>query len=447
MPQIQMLILSWTGYAALLLLLPITYPGRDTNLASLSLVAWCAVALIAAVAASLMSANRPAGMVAVRFASTLRMVHLVACARWSLLLSLVGLACLIVDRVFIQGIDFSKGIAVARYVWGESGETRAGVSSLFSVLGYFFGFFFFVTAVLLQLHWERFTARDRKLLLAGVVCLVFANSALTGGRTILLIALAMSVAAGVLRASIGLRWFPGRSLRVLGLGLVALLMAVSYSLYVFSERASASDTPAAVYSTGFAKYLGGTPTRAYHELDELPSAVLPAAHFGVVAGMYLTHSYGTFVYMLDARERSGSILFGFVRSLLERSGLRGVAAGEWSLAGRFPSLPGGLFYDFGWAGFYAGALFLGLSLGLSPLLARLNFAGGVGLVVACLVLICALLSPLLFALDVLSVPFMIIGFLANEVALRLSGLKGSWLLVGQEVRALGRVSRDGEVAG
>jgi hypothetical protein len=434
MQHIRPLTLAWAGYGTLLLLLPISYLGREADLAGLSMVAWCALAFGAAFVGAQINNLTLRRLDVLNRVPTLRLVHLLVCARWSLALSVVGLLCLIVDRVLIQGIDFSRGIAVARYLWAESAESRSGVSSVYSVAGYFFGSFFFVSAAVIQLHWERIARGDRRILLTGVATLILMNSVLTGGRTVLLIALAMWMAIAALRASIGLSWFPGRFFRVITLAGTVLVFATGYVLYVFGERASAGDIPAATYSSGFATYLGGTPTRGYFEIDPLTDGLSPAAHFGVVAGMYLTHSYGTFVYILGDSDRPGSILFGYVRSLLERIGFRGVAASEWSLAGRFPSLPGALVYDFGWFGFYVGALLVGIGVGIAPLISRLDSVGGLGLACACVLVVCGILSPLLFAMDVLIMPFMILGFVANETALRLAGLRGNWLLVGSDVQ-------------
>src|SRR5690606_20032397 len=62
-----------------------------------------------------------------------------------ILLSAIGLALLIYDRLVIQDIDFGAGLAAARMQWMEQGRSRTSPSSMFSVLGYLFGSVYFAS--------------------------------------------------------------------------------------------------------------------------------------------------------------------------------------------------------------------------------------------------------------------------------------------------------------
>ena len=59
----------------------------------------------------------------------------------------VDLAALTYDKLFIQKIDYSAGLAFAREEWRQLGEEREGqASSIFSVIGYLLGSSYYVAA-------------------------------------------------------------------------------------------------------------------------------------------------------------------------------------------------------------------------------------------------------------------------------------------------------------
>lgn len=434
--HIQIYLFTWLGYFALLALLPVRYGTLQSSVAALSLLLWVALSIIAAYlthhafarqeirrGASALDLGRP-----LEAADLRRLIFL------SITIAMFGFVALAYDRVVIQGIDFSQGIAVARQLWRRSGEERDGVSSIFSVLGYLFGFSFFVAATLAHLHWELLSRRMRRHVIVWVTFLVLANSLLTGGRSVILIQLACIAATGAIRAMRGRTMMPGRGARIwVGIG-VGLLVAVSYSVYVFSWRAAADDTLPERYAHGMLHYLGGEPTVAFTRLAHLPYSLAATAQFGTVAGAYLTHSYGTFESVLDMQERPGRVTFGFARYLSAKLGLSPPESVEWALGGRFLSLPGSLWYDFGWAGFYGGAVVLGCFLGALAYLIALRRGGGLALCAALVVLVTALLAPLLLAIDLLSVPFLILGFILVDGVHRLWHGPTNWTLVSRPVR-------------
>lgn len=434
--QVHLYLGVWAGYFVLLVLLPVRYGALQEFLAAGSLILWVGLSALAAYATSALFGRRQFSLSAAAQSARrpLDSRDLNRIVLIGLGMGAVGFVALAFDRIVIQGVDFTQGIAVARQLWQQGGEEREGVSSVFSVIGYLVGFGFFVSTTFAHLHWERLTKRMRLVVIIGASFLVVANSFLAGGRSVVLIQLACIVATGGLRALLGLRMFPGRSSRtLLGIALTSIL-AMSYAIYVFSERAEAGGTMPERYAHEMLRYLGGEPTEQFFSLGDLPFFTASTAQFGTVAGAYLTHSFGTFESVLEIRATPGDVSFGFIRELLVKLGVVDAASDEWILGGRFLSLPGSLWYDFGWLGFYLGALVLGCLLGSVPAIVAIVGGGGLSVCAALVLLITGLLAPLLLAIDIMCVPFLITGFVIVDTAHRMWFGPTSWFFVGRPVR-------------
>jgi hypothetical protein len=85
-------------------------------------------------------------------------------------------------------------------------------------------------------------------------------------------------------------------------------------------------------------------------------------------------------------------------------------------------------------GFYAGALVVGVLIGLAPRLIAVREGGGISLVVCMIILITGLVAPLVVSIDILSVPFLVLGFLQVDLVNRMLAGPGNWLWVSRPVR-------------
>ncbi len=214
-----------------------------------------------------------------------------------------------------------------------------------------------------------------------------------------------------------------------------MILCVGYSLYVFSARAQLGNTLPERYAAGMLGFLGATPTAGFYKLNMLPSAAAATAQFATVAGAYLTHSYGTFESVLSMDATPGNASFGFVRDILSKVGLGEPGTEQWILTGRFLSVPGALWYDFGWFGFVAGAVLIGVLMGSAPRVLMLRSGAGLSMVAVLVILLTAFLAPLLLSIDILSVPFLVLGFIQVDVIQRLVwGGGGNWLHISHVVR-------------
>jgi len=432
-PHINLYIAVWIGYCALILILPVRYGRLESFTTAVSLLLWVLVSAVVAYGVHAVfgrGADQRRRYVAGRPLETSDVVRIVYIG---MILSAVGFACLFFDRVVLQGIDYSRGIAIARELWRRAGESREGVSSVFSVVGYIIGFSFFCSIAVAQLHWERIGKAARRVVIFGGIVLVMANSLLIGGRSIVLVQLAAIVAIGGFRKSLGLAAFPGRVGRVFLIGGALFVLGLGYSIYVFGARAAAGGGLPALYVEGTLPWLGGEPTDAFFALERLPEALADTAALGTLAGAYLTHSFGTFESALEFGGTPGTVSFIFVRELLAKMGLIAAPTEALAFEGRFLSLPGSLWYDFGWVGFYVGAVVMGVLIGVVPAVLSWSRGGGIAICIAMTLLLTALLAPMVMAMDILCVPFMVIGFGLVDMVHRLRGGGGNWLVVGRRV--------------
>ncbi len=347
----------------------------------------------------------------------------VSIARAAMLLSVVGFVSLAYDRVVVQGIDYSAGVAVAREQWRVLGEERDGApSSAFSVMGYLLGSAYFVTVVLAITQAKSFSKRERTTALVGAFVLMMANSALSGGRSNVLLLAALVWSAFSARRALTLRVLMGAAIQRMVLKGLAFL-ALAYTVYIFYERAEAGGDSALDYVIDFLPYLGLDVDPGFQgTLDGGPLSSLGAML--VLAVSYVTHSFATTAAIIDGPMEDKTIVFLHMATILHKLGILGAPDGDWFLAGRLPSLPGALWHQFGVFGFFLASLCLGaMAAGARVWLAcqphRLLPLGVYVLLDTTL-----LLSPALFAGDFLSFPFVAGSFVMLAVGSRMGRAAG-----------------------
>lgn len=415
-------VLAWVLYFLGVALLPASSMFGPMSEAVLLQLAFALLAGVAALATWLLSdgiASRPPtkdGGDSVVDDDRLRLA-----SRVSLALSGAGLLALFVDKVFVQHIDYLAGLAAARIEWASLGAERDGISSMWSALGYLLSTCFFVSVCLLVMRAEIFSAPERAIAWVSSFALVLGNSALTGGRSFLLLLAAAVVALVFLRKDLGK---PLPRIRVKGMIAVSAPIAAAgaYTLYVFAARAELTEIDVHRYAVEMLEFLGGQPTPAFERLSG-DTWFGRLASLLVLAHAYLVHSAFTFAAIVEAPPQHGDLLFGYLRELAAKLGLTSRPDLDWLLTGRFPSLPGALYLEGGVALLAAGALVLGASMALSVRLCQRYPRSLTVLSVWVAVQTTALLSPLLMAAEVLSYPFVIAEFLLIAAVARVTGLR------------------------
>ena len=327
----------------------------------------------------------------------------------AIFLALLGLAALAYDKVFIQKIDYTAGLAFAREEWRQLGEDREGrASSIFSVMGYLLGSSYYVAAVLAVTQGAVLSRRTRLVALLTCFILLMANSALTGGRSNILLIGVFIVASFSSRRGLSLRGVLGSAFqRRLFQGLAGV--AFAYSIYIFYERAATNSSGAIQYAVDFLPYLGVEADPIYRNaLVDGTAGSLSAVM--VLAGSYITHSFSSVAAIVDAPVEDKSLLFLNEIQMLYKLGVVGQPDPNWFLVGRLSSVPGALWHQFGAVGFFIGSTLLGAFAGASKVWLvrrpnRLMPLGAYTMATSTLIL-----TPAVFAPDFLSFPFVFAAF-------------------------------------
>lgn len=324
----------------------------------------------------------------------------------------LGLVFLLYDKVMYQGIDYTKGLALAREKWEVVSQQRNhGISSTFSVLGYLIGgAYFFPLSISLC---GFFAIKDsRRLLYICIGCfLLLAHSLITGGRSSIILAVSLSTFGYFDSKKFGTLFknkFFNKYLRVI------LLVIFFYLIYVFYSRANKGGVNAAQYGIEFLEYLGLKPYGWF----ETFCATTPFGGLFSLLNLtlsYLAHSLAsTAAIIYNDGFGGGDAVFAYFYSLGFKIGLTNPPV-EWFLAGRFPSLPGAIYMQFGVVGILLMACILGVFSAVSvrwfSAHPRSFFLFGLCATMESILV----LSPFLFAGDLLFFPFAILGglFLIN----------------------------------
>jgi hypothetical protein len=318
-----------------------------------------------------------------------------------LALGAIGVALLFYDRVLVQGVNPLEGLASARNQWSLARGNSLIASSMFSVLGYALGGCHFAAAALILLRVDGVPSVRQLAGLGACFVTVLAECALNGGRSSLMLLAAVCLGAVCLNPRVS-AWRALTRPPVLA----CAAAAVAYGLVVFASRVVRDGHSPAEYSLHFLHYLGLEP-RVW-----LTEASLPAAGwYGLLAWAYLVHSFAT-TCAIAVEPTSENVMVGsHLIRILAKLGLTSAPADTWFLSGRFPSLPGALYHQFGAVGVAA----FGSLLGAVPATALRVHARHPGSILAsgCFVLGLAtlVLSPELAAFDLLMFPSVALGFL------------------------------------
>ncbi|MBN9007088.1 MAG: hypothetical protein J0H40_16940 [Rhizobiales bacterium] len=326
-------------------------------------------------------------------------------------ISAIALVSLFIDRM-IQGIDYTHGACIAREQMTQLGLLRSGVSSPFSVIGQLFGYTFFVPVAVVMM-WD-VTRKLFWVVMSSAFLLLMVQSELAASRSTI-----MLFGTFVL-AMIGIRTALGGCPRLrqvdLGMSVALGAIAIGFILYVFVCRADASNMSPQQYARSFESYLGVKRSILLPTTDQ-PGEIGKISGVLAIAVMYATHSAFTFAGLLTRSDSDSLLLFSGPRELLSKVGIHLGGAGQTDFSGRFPSLPGALYHDFGLPVMLATGVLLGIAM-WGAMVALRVFPGRVFVIgAASAIYIIAYLSPLMFAVDIMAFPFICFGFVIIPLAM------------------------------
>jgi oligosaccharide repeat unit polymerase len=328
--------------------------------------------------------------------------------KYGIIISVMGLAFLMYDKIYVQRIDYSQGLALARQEWRVLGEERESASSsIFSATGYLFGGAYFISLALLLSRLVKLSDAKRALGLTLCAVLLITNSALTGGRSSILLAIVFGCFGFFTKSAImkGKYLFEKKALNQYFKTL--LLLGLAYVLQVFYSRSLASDQFVGAYSLAFLEYLGFVPSNWFvhiaYETDW--GAALSLLNLAI---SYLTHSLSTTAAILSTPNQSGDALFVNFMQIGAKFGIFSQPT-EWFMGGRFSSFPGALYFQYGTSGVVTGAAICGILSGaLSRAFSR-NHSGVLLFFLCSIAELILLMSPFLFAAEFLFFPSVVIG--------------------------------------
>lgn len=259
-------------------------------------------------------------------------------------LALTGLILIAIDRIVVRGIDYSLGLRMARYQWlNSTGGGVLGVSGNLLVSFTYSGLF------LLFMFFNRIKFKPIYLVIL-FLCIV-GHAALNGGRSNLLIAIFVMIIAYTLR---------GKSLGSVGGAsgskyflFVASFAFIFVSIIIYSSaKMGGVDLQNLLYLA--IKSFGAIPDEAYFSESHNFFKNLLFYIFS-----YLFHGSWSSQIALDLDIRDGfyslatlpfliiNNFFGLGLNLTEKA---------FDDVGAFITLPGALYYDFGWLGIIFGSL-------------------------------------------------------------------------------------------
>lgn len=335
-----------------------------------------------------------------------------------LTLAVIGTVFLFLDKLLVKGLDYSKGFLAAGNEWRHSGENSSGVSSFYTLLGYPLAVLF-IPAMIISFRMKENGAKDLKLAVILIVILALFNAVLTGGRSVILLTIGYAIASWNIYSVIQRKkYVKPKKFKLILISFIAGVGILYYISYIFVSRAMLSDIKPSHYIGKMLGYLG---------LEVYPwfEAFINSGPFGLLLGLlvltvsYITHSFATFSALISAENHGETILFLMPLQQLAKFNIVAPPNGEWPLAGRFPSLPGALYYQFGVWGMIISSFFLGFVAGLSNTLSRAFRHSILLQLIRDTLFITLLFSPFLFAIDFMHAPIVIFSTIILHYVLRI----------------------------
>jgi hypothetical protein len=262
-------------------------------------------------------------------------------SRFFIVSSTVAFLLIFIDRIFIQGVDYSEGVSAAREMWREQALARSGVSSPLSVVGNLLFPFTYISIFLLVFNFELIRHSFYKITFSFFLVFIFAL--MVGGRAPLFVGVTFCYGAIVLRGFLGKSLFPKRMLFYMTLAGVIVL---AYSAYIFSMRIEGSGIDISRYNDSLATRLLGVRTDNDSFINESLIAVM----------IYVAHVKWVFLNVIANESLFGFSVFDQLLFMLQKYlpfvDFGKVASVSWTYDTLWISLTGSLYHDFGLFGFF-----------------------------------------------------------------------------------------------
>jgi hypothetical protein len=254
-----------------------------------------------------------------------------------------SLLLVLYDRIFLQGVNYGDGIALARENWRAGASGRRGASSIYSVVGNLLFPLVYFSFAISYIFYERHKIFSVFIIFSSILVLCF--SVITGGRELLLVLIAVLVSSFILRNFQGLPLAP----KGLGLKLIIILVVMFFfAFYIAYSRSQSYTEGLAWYANSLAGRLGGAQTTDPMFAQFTPEIIMPIL-------IYVAHVKWIFLNVIEASIFGG--LSTFRQLFLMLNEYTPIAQGlvyfdSPSYTPNWISLIGSIYYDYGILGFF-----------------------------------------------------------------------------------------------
>ncbi|HFQ5122442.1 TPA: O-antigen polymerase [Vibrio vulnificus] len=278
------------------------------------------------------------------------------------LISLFGFFFMAYDRFFIRAINYAEGLRSARYEWLSS---EGG--SIYSILGNILVPFGYYCLVLLFVNFSRINFSYKLILSISSIFCIFGHAALNGGRSNLIIGVCLCMVIYICknRKFIMTRKF----FFYVFVFLLVAISSVLYSVNIISSSAELGNITLRDITYMAINELYGNVTAEFYDVD------YEFQYLFYYMAAYLFHGGWTAQIAMSLDNLPGSYALYPISVVLSQAGVLSspLEPGYFSMYGAFISMPGALYYDFGYVGLVISSFFLGGGLGV---VIRLISTGG-----------------------------------------------------------------------
>lgn len=256
------------------------------------------------------------------------------------IISIIGILCLLYDRLFIKGINYSLGARLARYEW-RGLETS---TSIFGAVGNLCVPFSYVALFCSYFYFEYLNAFYKWIGIFVGIFVPLIHAFLNGGRSNLLLLICYIFTLAVLRKSSKKKVIPKFKLKKFTV-IILICTLLLYILNIFYESYQFSNISFKSYVDLLVDNLGGI-NKNNSEGSIINNLIMIFAY--LYHGKWMTG----IIMMASSSQRYGFYSFVGVDDILSKLGIFLPFKHNLPLLnGAFLNVPGTLFYDFGWLGF------------------------------------------------------------------------------------------------
>jgi len=303
------------------------------------------------------------------------------------ILPILGLIFLIIDRIYIRGIDYSKELREARYEWlGSEGGTFFGiVGTIIIHVAYPSIFFALRNSSLLS-------KKKMLLLIITSITSVLGISILNGGRSAILFFLITITIAIATRAKTASAFIFTSKKKAIFLITTLFFISIFYVFKVIESSANLGQTSLADLMSISITEMHGVPSK-----DFFSDSHNNITYLTLYSLAYLFHSQWTTQSMYNLPDTPGYYsIISMPIMYLDKLGIINAGAENvpFYKEGLFLSLPGGIYYDFRWFGIILSAIIIGMFFGITLFyLTRLDRFGSLKMMIIISTLYILILSP------------------------------------------------------